>query len=224
LQGGHEDGISYGYGVAALADDSVVLTGITSGDFAGAGTDMGGSDFAAIKLTSAGVEEWRWQVSKRTTTESRQSMTLGPRVVEAKLLLREGELPTQTTVRIIKTTNKNVSSSINSSEYHHHQQQRNQPPGWNHGGRHLQWGGVRHRWHIRRFRRHHVRQLGKHPCGRRIPGFRRHGYGCQQDRALGVSGMASWRVGIKSRFRVYKFLNQRSNQATRGFVKTVRKI
>ncbi len=64
-QGGNEDGINYASGVTALADDSVVLVGTTSGDFAGAGAHMGGFDFAAIKLTAAGVEEWRWQVCER---------------------------------------------------------------------------------------------------------------------------------------------------------------
>ncbi len=64
-QGGHDNGINYAYGVTALADDSVVLTGTTNGDFAGAGAHMGGLDFVAIKLTATGVEEWTWQVSKR---------------------------------------------------------------------------------------------------------------------------------------------------------------
>jgi len=64
-QAGHEDGYNYAYGAAALADDSVVLAGKTSGDFAGAGTHEEGYDFMAVKLTAAGLEEWRWQVSKR---------------------------------------------------------------------------------------------------------------------------------------------------------------
>ncbi len=68
-QGGHEGGLNYAVGVAALADDSVVLTGQTNGDFAGAGSNVGGLDFVAIKLTAAGVEEWRWQVCKRLISD-----------------------------------------------------------------------------------------------------------------------------------------------------------
>ena len=44
----------------------MVLTGVTDGDFAGTGTHMGGTDFVAIKLTAAGIEEWTWQVSIET--------------------------------------------------------------------------------------------------------------------------------------------------------------
>jgi len=40
---------------------SVVLAGYSEGDWAEAGA--GGSDLTAVKLSSEGVVEWRWQVS-----------------------------------------------------------------------------------------------------------------------------------------------------------------
>ncbi len=95
-QGGHEDGINYAYDVTALADNSVVLTGTTNGDFAGAGAHMGGeTDFVAIKLTATGVEEWTWQVSERltqqnvavtTATARRPGLSLGPKCRDASWL------------------------------------------------------------------------------------------------------------------------------------------
>lgn len=48
------------YGVAALSDGSVVLVGGTEGDYAG--ENAGGKDFVVVKLTSAGVVDWSWQV------------------------------------------------------------------------------------------------------------------------------------------------------------------
>lgn len=45
----------------AGADDSIVLVGATSGDWAGA--TAGETDFAAVKVDSNGKEVWRWQAS-----------------------------------------------------------------------------------------------------------------------------------------------------------------
>lgn len=63
-QGGNALAYSQTYGVAALADGSVVLTGYTTGEMTGTVSNAGGEDFAVIKLSEAGVEEWAWQVTK----------------------------------------------------------------------------------------------------------------------------------------------------------------
>lgn len=46
--------------ITTLDDNSVVLAGVTQGDWDG--ELIGGNDFAVVKLSSLGVEEWRWQV------------------------------------------------------------------------------------------------------------------------------------------------------------------
>ncbi|CAM9819697.1 unnamed protein product [Scytosiphon promiscuus] len=58
-----QDGVAYGYsyisGATALADDSVVLVGNTDASYAV--TNSGGDDFLAVKVSSSGVTDWRWQ-------------------------------------------------------------------------------------------------------------------------------------------------------------------
>lgn len=44
-----------------MEDESIILGGYTEGEWAGA--NAGGSDFAAVKLSSEGEVIWRWQVS-----------------------------------------------------------------------------------------------------------------------------------------------------------------
>lgn len=48
------------YAVDIADDGTVVLAGDTRGDWAA--TNAGGDDFAAMKLSADGVEQWRWQV------------------------------------------------------------------------------------------------------------------------------------------------------------------
>lgn len=43
-----------------------MLVGYTYGNWAG--TNLGGADFAAVKLTSDGEELWRWQVRMKNIT------------------------------------------------------------------------------------------------------------------------------------------------------------
>lgn len=54
---------TYIYGAAARADGSVVLTGVTYGNWAAilSGED-GVGDFMAVALDENGDELWRWQV------------------------------------------------------------------------------------------------------------------------------------------------------------------
>ncbi|CAM9724389.1 unnamed protein product, partial [Sphacelaria rigidula] len=47
-------------GAAVLGDGSIVLAGLTRGDWAE--TNAGGSDFCAARLDSDGIVLWRWQV------------------------------------------------------------------------------------------------------------------------------------------------------------------
>lgn len=60
LQDGPGSGANVITSIAALDDNSVILAGITQGDWDG--ELIGGEDFAVVKLSSLGVEEWRWQV------------------------------------------------------------------------------------------------------------------------------------------------------------------
>ena len=48
------------FGAAALDDGSVILVGLTSGDWSR--SNLGGYDFAVVKLNALGAEEWRLQV------------------------------------------------------------------------------------------------------------------------------------------------------------------
>lgn len=59
LQAG-TDGNDWIWGVDITDDGAVILAGDTAGDWAG--TNAGEDDFAAVKLSADGVEEWRWQV------------------------------------------------------------------------------------------------------------------------------------------------------------------
>lgn len=61
-QGGDAAAYSVVSSVAALADGSVVLAGRTSGEITATIANAGGLDFAVIKLSEAGVQEWAWQV------------------------------------------------------------------------------------------------------------------------------------------------------------------
>lgn len=51
------------YAMDVADDGSVILGGDTDG--AWVGTNAGGTDFVAVKLSANGIEEWRWQVSHR---------------------------------------------------------------------------------------------------------------------------------------------------------------
>ncbi|CAM9980650.1 unnamed protein product [Ectocarpus sp. 12 AP-2014] len=59
FQDGSLFSISSAWGVAALSDGSVVLAGVTDGDYAE--TNAGAQDFAVVKLTEEGVLDWTWQ-------------------------------------------------------------------------------------------------------------------------------------------------------------------
>lgn len=49
--------------VVIAQDGSIVLAGTATGDFSG--TNIGGSDFIAVKLSPEMDEIWRWQASNR---------------------------------------------------------------------------------------------------------------------------------------------------------------
>lgn len=48
------------YAIDMADDGSVILGGATYGGWVG--TNAGGDDFVAVKLSANGTEEWRWQV------------------------------------------------------------------------------------------------------------------------------------------------------------------
>lgn len=58
---GTGSGLSGFNAATALQDGSVILAGFSNGDWDG--VNQGEYDSAAVKLSSLGVEEWRWQVN-----------------------------------------------------------------------------------------------------------------------------------------------------------------
>lgn len=50
--------------VLMMSDDSIIMSGYTSGSFSGA--NLGDMDFAAWKLDANSIEVWRWQASGET--------------------------------------------------------------------------------------------------------------------------------------------------------------
>lgn len=73
-QGGQALGSNLAYGVASLADGSVVLAGQTDGDFTGTNSHAGGIDFAIVKLTADGETEWTWQVTEQSALCTQQRL------------------------------------------------------------------------------------------------------------------------------------------------------
>lgn len=64
LQGGAADSTTYFYDSAVRTDGSVVIAGLTYGDFDGTDTFSGATtDFIALALNEHGQELWRWQVT-----------------------------------------------------------------------------------------------------------------------------------------------------------------
>lgn len=59
-QDGPYSGYSRFSACTALGDGSVILGGLTEGNWSG--TNQGGYDFAVVKLNASGHEEWRLQV------------------------------------------------------------------------------------------------------------------------------------------------------------------
>lgn len=60
-QNSSDDGADYLYGASAGMNDTVVLAGFTEGDFSA--QNLGGADFAAVKLDADGQQLWSWQAS-----------------------------------------------------------------------------------------------------------------------------------------------------------------
>lgn len=60
---GWASGSQYARGIAMANDGSVLLGGFTFGPWEEGSSSRSTYDFAAVKVDTDGVEDWRWQVS-----------------------------------------------------------------------------------------------------------------------------------------------------------------
>lgn len=70
------DGFDRLNAVAMTEDGSCVLAGYTSGEWGGQ-HNLGGNDFAAVKLDANGIVLWRWQVPRSLHENSTSLVTHG---------------------------------------------------------------------------------------------------------------------------------------------------